>query len=99
MKRESNFFDDLNSGFDLSEALRQRKDSTERAKKLDYLIHKTFEQNQAGKDLLAIWKESLLMQPSATGGMDLVDIGIREGQKRFIRGIILTVNRVERGDV
>ena len=95
-KEPVNFFDDLNSGIDLSEALKAQKDSEIKARKLDYLIHKTFEQSEAGKDLLEIWKESLLMQPIATGGMDMVDIGIREGQKRFIRGIILTIRRVER---
>ena len=97
-QQEPNFFDDLNSGFDLSEALKAQKDSEAKARKLDYLIHRTFEQNESGKDLLEIWKESLLMQPSATGGMDMVDIGIREGQKRFIRGIILTIRRVERNE-
>ena len=96
MKEERNFFDDLNANIDLPEALKQKKEWEEKARKLDYLIHQTFRQNESGKNLLEIWKESLLMQPGAVGGMDMVDIGIREGQKRFIRGIILTINRVEK---
>lgn len=94
----NNFFDDLESGFDPAETLRQQKDHEAKAAKLDYLIHQTFEQNESGKELLEIWKESLVMQPTAESGMDQVGIGIREGQKRFIRGILLTINRVEKGE-
>ena len=97
-ENDKNFFDDLNSGFDPAKASKIQKDSESKAARLDYLIHQTFEQNEAGKELLAIWKEALIMSATAESGMDKVVIGINEGQKRFIRGIILTINRVEKGD-
>lgn len=98
MTETKNFYDDLQSGFDPSEAMKIQKDYEAKAAKLDYLIHRTFEQGESGKELLDYWKTSLVMQPVAEGGLDLIDIGIREGYKRFIRGIILTIERVERGE-
>ena len=38
------------------------------------------------------------MQPTAEGGMDQFEVGIREGQKSFIRAIILTIKKVEKGE-
>lgn len=93
-----NFFDNLNTGFDPAESLRRQKDAEEKANKLDYLIHAVFEQNEQGKELITIWKEALIMQPTVEPGIDQFDAGIREGQKRFIRGILLTINRVEKGE-
>ncbi len=90
-----NFFDDLDSGFDPEEAQRQTDDNQAKAEKLDYLIHKVFEQNEEGRELLTIWAETLLMVAGAEAGMDQIDVGIREGYKRFIRNIILTIKRVE----
>lgn len=95
---DNNFFDDLQTGFDPAEAIRQQKDNEAKGAKLDYLIHSVFEQDDKGRELLDIWKRSLIMQPTAEPDMDAVGIGIREGQKRFIRGILLTIQRVERGD-
>ena len=92
-----NFFDRLGAAYDYAEAEKAAKDSEERGKKLDYLIHKTFEGNEDGKELLKIWKETLIMHAGAEPGMDSVGIGIREGQKRFIRNILLTIKRVQEG--
>ena len=94
MKEQHNFFDDLNTGFDPAEALRQQQDNEAKSNKIDYLIHRVFEQSEAGKELITKWKEALIMTPTADGGMDMLDVGIREGQKRFIRGILLTIKRV-----
>jgi hypothetical protein len=66
--------------------------------KLDYLVHRVFAQNKDGAELLALWKESLIMVPTAVSGNDLVSIGVREGMKQMIRNIILTVNKVETND-
>lgn len=93
-QEEHNFFDDLNP-ISMEEAIRYQRDAEERGKKIDYLIHKTFAQNEHGKELLQIWKDSLIMSSTADEGADLVAIGIKEGMNRFIRGIILTINRVE----
>ena len=66
--------------------------------KLDYLIHKVFAQTDEGQELLQIWKESLLMQSSTTHGEGLLAIGKAEGAKNMIRGIILTIRKVETTD-
>lgn len=95
MSQERNFFDDLNP-IDTEEVEKFNKDQNARGEKIDYLVHKVFAQTEEGQELLSIWKESLMMQPTAEGGLDAVEIGIREGMKRFIRGIILTINRVEK---
>ncbi|MFQ6609426.1 MAG: hypothetical protein ACE5D7_01370 [Fidelibacterota bacterium] len=94
---QRNFFDDLNVSLDPGELLKQQKESEAKARAIDYLIHQTFEQNVSGKKLLEIWKESLIMQATVESGMDKFEAGIREGQKRMIRGIILTVKRIDRG--
>ena len=95
---EYNFFDDLQSGCDPAEALRQNQDGEAQANRLDYLIHKVFEQSAEGKELIGTWEKALIMTPTVESGLDMAEAGIREGQKRFIRGIILTVNRVEKGE-
>jgi len=98
MKQQYNFYDDLQTGFDPAETLRQQKDGEAESERLDYLIHKVFEQTPEGKELIGKWKEALIMTPTVESGIDMAESGIREGQKRFIRGIILTINRVERGE-
>ena len=97
-EHERNFFDDLVTTLDPAEALKQAKEAKVLAEKLDILIHRTFEQHQPGKELLGIWKEALIMQPTAEGGMDQFEVGIREGQKSFIRAIILTIKKIEKGE-
>jgi len=67
------------------------------ANRIDYLVHAVFEQNKHGRELLEIWKESLILTSTADDAMDSIAIGIREGMKRFIRGILLTIRRVENG--
>jgi len=97
-QQQYNFYDDLQTGFDPAETLRQQKDGEAESERLDYLIHKVFEQTPEGKELIGKWKEALIMAPTVESGIDMAESGIREGQKRFIRGIILTINRVERGE-
>lgn len=63
--------------------------------KLDYLIHKTFAQTEDGRELLNLWEDALLLNSTAQPGDDLLSIGINEGQKTFIRNIILTIRKVE----
>lgn len=67
----------------------------EQFNKLDYLIHRTFAQTDAGKELLTLWEDALLLNSTAQPGDDLLQIGINEGQKTFIRNIILTIRKVE----
>jgi hypothetical protein len=90
----NNFFDDLINQ-DHAEAMRQDANRRAEGHKIDYLIHQIFKQTEEGRELLKVWSDTLIMQPTAEDGMDMVAIGIREGQKRMIRGIVLTINRVE----
>lgn len=95
MSNENNFFDDLGANMDPEEAMKESLKKQGQAERLDYLIHKVFEQSEEGRELINIWRESLILTATADDGMDAVAIGIREGMKRFIRGIILTIRRVE----
>ena len=91
----SNAFDELGTGFDPVEAKKQKDEMESKANKLDYLIHQTFCQNPSGAELLAMWKDSLIMAPTASPGDEMLQVGIAEGHKSFIRGILLTVRKVE----
>lgn len=86
---DSNHFDELR------EQMFGQAVVDKRYQKIDNLIHQTFKQNEAGAELLAIWKELLIMSPTAQAGDDAVKIGIAEGRKSFIRDIYLTIERVE----
>jgi len=68
---------------------------TAEGKRLDYLVHQAFQQNDAGRELLALWKETLIMQPTVQPGIDPVFSAINEGKKEFIRNILLTIERIE----
>lgn len=94
--KEENFFDTLGESFDQPKATKEQAELKAKGERLDNLIHKVFQQSEEGRELVAIWKESLIMQATAEGGMDLLEVGIREGQKRFIKSIILTVRKVEK---
>jgi hypothetical protein len=54
-----------------------------------------FAQTEEGVELFTMWRDSLMMTPTAEAGMDNIDIGIREGTKGFIRKIAITIKRVE----
>ena len=88
-------FDDLGIDFDPEEMERYQKEQEELYNKIDQLIHMTFAQTEAGAELLALWTDSLIMSPGARPGMDNVEIGMVEGQKSFIRNIIITIKKVE----
>ena len=92
----NNFFDALKTIDDINTVERESEKKRLQGEKLDNLIHKLFSQTPEGVELLEIWKEyNLVMSPSADAGMDSIEIGIREGMKRFIRNIILTCKKVE----
>lgn len=93
-----NFFDRLgNNQLSPEEVLRQTKEAEAKARKLDYLIHRVFAQIPEGRELIEEWKQALIFQPTVESGMDKFEAGIREGQKGFIRAILLTIKQVERG--
>lgn len=92
-----NFFDNLTLGEGHQDAIQQRLAEEKKAEKIDYLIHKVFCQSDEGRELLNIWKDTLIMVPTAQPGSDLIQVGINEGHKQFLRGIYLTVKRVNDG--
>ena len=63
--------------------------------KIEQLVHQVFEQNPQGKELLDIWKEALIMNPTVTPNSTQFQAGIAEGEKSFIRGIYLTIKKIE----
>lgn len=83
-------FSDL--GFD--EAYKQQVITKAAGERIDILINQVFN-TAAGHELLEIWAEALIMKPTAQGGMDLITIGINEGKKEFLRGIINTIKRMD----
>lgn len=92
-----NPFDEI--GFtDLDEVERINADREAKGDRLDNLIHRAFSENEAGVELLELWAESLLMIPTAQAGMDLLEVGINEGVKQFIRNIIITVRKIDEGN-
>lgn len=64
----------------------------------DTLIHRTFVQTESGRELLDIWKQTLIDKDVVRHGEghDPYDIGIEAGQQRFIRNIIRTCKKVEK---
>ena len=99
-----NPFDNISSGieFDPKKIKKQQDLLNEEYRKRDHLIHKVFAQNPDGKELLEHWIEkSLLRIPVVVKGAehDPFDIGIVQGTHDFIRNILLTCEKVEKGDV
>jgi len=93
----SNPFDNIVGLPDLDHVKRILAEQQGAGDKLDNLIHKVFSQGDEGGELLEIWGKTLMMMPTANPGDDLIQIGINEGTKRFIRNIIVTIEKVERG--
>jgi hypothetical protein len=91
-----NLFDELGA-VDQDAADRQTTENRIKGDKVDYLIHKIFEQTEEGQELIALWKSALDERPGADVGMEYLEIGIIEGYKRFIRHIIRTIKKVEAG--
>lgn len=92
---EFNGFDQLGGIADPEELQRKKHEEETRGQRLDYLIHKTFAQNESGQELLEFWRESLIMSPSITPNSTQFQAGIEEGKKEIIRNILLTIKKVE----
>lgn len=94
-KYDFNGFDEIRGIDNPEELAHLEAQKKEMWNKLDQLIHRVFEQNPAGKELLEIWKEALIMQPTVTPNSTQFQAGIAEGNKEFIRNIYLTIASVE----
>lgn len=80
---------------DPKEVARAKAENEQLWNKLEELIHKVFKQNKAGAELLETWKEVLIMRPTVTPCSTQFQAGIAEGNKEFIRNILLTIKKVE----
>lgn len=90
MPQQDNPFDQLGMAPEWSDEDRAKFEH------LDYLIHRVFEQNEDGRELLKHWTDALIMSPTAQPGDDLLQVGLNEGLKTFIRHIVLTIIKVEK---
>ena len=95
-KIETSPFDEIMGLPDPEEVKRYLKEQQVSGEKIDHLIHRVF-QTDEGVELLKLWSETLIMTPTAEPGEDLLQVGINEGTKRFIRNILITIQKVERG--
>ncbi len=59
------------------------------------LLHRVFVQSEAGAELLAKWKDDLLMIPSVKPHYTAMEAGLNEGPKMLIRSIITQIQSVE----
>jgi len=88
---ESNSIDEF-----LDEGLKQQEIFKQLTEKSNALIHRVFVQNETGAELLAKWKDQLIMIPSVQPHYTQFEAGIAEGAKMFIRNIILQSESVEK---
>lgn len=95
--KESSWDDNLNP-MNVEAAERYNKDQESRGRSLSYLIHRVFKQTEDGQELLSRWREIMEMVAVVEPGLDLGEIGAREGYNRFIRGIIRAIKQVEAGE-
>ena len=74
-------------------------DQTDRFKakmeKNNILLHQVFVQNDKGAELLAKWRDSLIMTPTLDQDSTVLAAGLNEGEKRFIRNLITSIQSVE----
>lgn len=95
-KVEYNAFDNIAGITDPADVAWQAAIDREKWEKLDHLIHKAFVQNEHGAELLEMWKQALIMVPTVTESATQFQAGMREGEKTFIRNILLTIEKIEK---
>lgn len=91
----NNPFDNMGGIADPEELAKIEAEKSVMWDRLENLIHQVFEQNQQGKELLELWKDALIMNPTVTPNSTAFQAGIAEGNKEFIRNIYLTIKNVE----
>lgn len=92
---EDNFFDNLQP-FDEDEAKKYMEAQQKAGESLSYLVHRIFAQTEDGRELLQRWREQMEMLAVVEPGIDMGEIGAREGYNRFIRAIIRSIKQVEK---
>ena len=79
----------------LDAGLKATESVTRNANQTAERLHRLFVQNPDGAALLSTWKDSLIMVPVLTAESTQFEAGINEGEKRFIRNLIISIQSVE----
>jgi len=95
-QEEYNAFDNMAGIPDPADVALQAARDREKWDRMDYLIHKVFSQNEDGAALILQWKEALIMTPTVTENSTQFQAGMREGEKSFIRQILLTIENIDK---
>lgn len=93
---EFNGFDNIGGIADPEDVAKQAAVDREKWDRMEYLIHKVFSQNEDGAVLILQWKEALIMTPTVTEQSTQFQAGMREGEKSFIRNILLTIENIDK---
>lgn len=80
----------------IDEGLDQQSKFNSLMERNNILLHKVFVQNQDGAELLSKWKDSLIMTPTLAAESTAFEAGLNEGEKRFIRNLITSIQSVEK---
>ena len=91
-KEEFNGFDAISGLPDPKEVEKLKLEGEVERNKMAYLLHQVFVQNVLGRELMNQWKERLITAPSFDGNSSQFDAGLNEGEKRFVRDILLLIN-------
>lgn len=59
-------------------------------------MHRIFAQTDDGRELLEVFKKSLMTISGHTNGTEPYMLGLEEGRKDFIRKILLTIETIEK---
>jgi len=95
-RADYNAFDNMAGIPDPNDVALQAAKDREKWDRMDYLIHKVFAQNEDGAALILQWKEALIMTPTVTENSTQFQAGMREGEKSFIRQILLTIENIDK---
>lgn len=79
----------------VDEGLNQQQQFKDLMEKNNILLHKVFVQSEAGVELLNKWRDSLIMTPTLAAESTVFEAGLNEGEKRFIRNLITSIQSVE----
>lgn len=79
----------------VDEGLNQQQKFKDLMEKNNILLHKVFVQTDAGVELLNKWRDSLIMTPTLAAESTQFEAGLNEGEKRFIRNLITSIQSVE----
>lgn len=92
---EFNGFDAVQGLPDPEEVAKLKIEEEAVLNKMGYLLHQVFVQTELGRELMNQWKETLINMPSFDGNSSQFAAGLNEGEKRFVRNILLSIKQVE----